>query len=503
MDRSADDSSAIDRQQLKRRLVVNTVATVFGNMWSIVLGLVTLPILLVRLGSDAFGVWVLVQTFSAFTGWCSLVDFGIGVAGTRAIAESDSRREDTELERTVGTVLVTMAALGAAAAIVLSTIGRAVLPPLFNVPDDLVRVARTTIAIFALQTAIDVVTRSMHSCMEGFQRTDLARLADVVRRTAVAVAVCAAALAGGDLVDVAVASATASLVGVLVSWWILRATTTIRLGAFSMMELRRLMRYGIAVGALRPLGVIHRTIDRAVVGAVLGPAAVAAVEVATNLQSGADAVLGASSHAVTPGASWLNARDDRPALRELVARGTRLSLLACIPVTVFVALMSQPLVEVWLGDDAPAGAAGLASVAVVSTMLAAPLQVASNVLVGVGRAAIVLRAATISIVVNIAASIVLVETVGVVGAFQATIVASLVLFPLLALPALDHVGLGVREFLVRSVVRGIAPSAGLAAGFALLLVMDLSAPVTLISACVFSIVIGVPVTIGVALRKRI
>ncbi len=92
MDRSADGSSAIDRKQLKRRLVVNTAATGFGSAWSIVLGLVTLPVLLAQLGSEAFGVWVLIQTFSAFTGWCSLVDVGIGVAGTRAIAEADPPR---------------------------------------------------------------------------------------------------------------------------------------------------------------------------------------------------------------------------------------------------------------------------------------------------------------------------------------------------------------------------------------------------------------------------
>ena len=149
MDRSADGSSAIDRKQLKRRLVVNTAATGFGNVWSIVLGLVTLPVLLAQLGSEAFGVWVLIQTFSAFTGWCSLVDVGIGVAGTRAIAEADARHDDAEIERIVGTVVVTMAGLGVVAAILLATIGRSVLPSLFNVPDTLIGVTQTTIVIFA------------------------------------------------------------------------------------------------------------------------------------------------------------------------------------------------------------------------------------------------------------------------------------------------------------------------------------------------------------------
>ncbi len=215
------------------------------------------------------------------------------------------RHDDTEIERIVGTVVVTMAGLGVVATILLATIGRSVLPSLFNVPDTLIGLTQTTIVIFAVQTAIDIVTRATHSCMEGLQRTDLARLADAVRRTAVAVAVCSAALLGGDLVDVRDGVGhrfTRRYRRELVD---ARGKTKVRLRSFSTDAVHRLTRYGIAVGGLRPLGVIHRTIDRMVVGSVLGPAAVTAVEVATNLQSGADAVLGASSYAVTPGTSWL------------------------------------------------------------------------------------------------------------------------------------------------------------------------------------------------------
>ena len=56
---------------------------------------------------------------------------------------------------------------------------------------------------------------------------------------------------------------------------------------------------------------LPRTVDRFVVGVLLGPGAVSLVEIATQLQNGADAVLSASSYAVVPGAAHLDAHGDR------------------------------------------------------------------------------------------------------------------------------------------------------------------------------------------------
>src|SRR5580765_3179925 len=118
----------LGQRNLKRRLVTNSVAGAAGNVWTIVLSLAAVPILLVSLGAQAFGVWALIQTLSVSTGWLSLADAGIGIAAGRSIAEADSRRDRGALERTVATSLMLFVITGAGAAIVLSTLGVAILP---------------------------------------------------------------------------------------------------------------------------------------------------------------------------------------------------------------------------------------------------------------------------------------------------------------------------------------------------------------------------------------
>lgn len=454
----SNDEDGGRRRFVKRRLVANTAATAAGNVWTIVLSLVAIPLLLAGLGAEAFGIWALLQTFSVSTGWLSLADSGIGVAASRSIAEAHSTDDVEALEETVATSFTLFTIAGVLAALLLAVLGLLVLPSLFNVPDSLVTVTKAAAALAGVQALIDLIGRSFQTSLEGLQRVDLGRLADTVRRTVVTVATCAAATATGDLVVVAAAAALSSLVGVATAYALLRRHARIRPRLTSFGRARALFRYGLTVALLRPIGVIHRTVDRLVVGAVLGPSAVAAVEVATNLVSGADAVLSASSYSVTPAAAWLAASREDNALRALLLRGTRLSMAVTMPLTVGIAVMSAPFVTVWLGSDAPADVALFASVGVISTLLAAPVAISSNMLLGVGSAVAVLKAAIAGITVNVALTIALVHAVGTVGAFYATIAAGLVTVPLIGAAGLSRFDVRLGAFMRGSVVPGTLPA---------------------------------------------
>lgn len=448
------DEDAGRRRFVKRRLFANTAATAAGNVWTIVLSLVAVPLMLGGLGAEAFGIWALLQTFSVSTGWLSLADSGIGVSASRSIAAAHSTGDAEAIDETVATSLILFIVAGVLAALLLAVLGILVLPSLFNVRESLVAATKTAAVLAGVQALIDLVARSFQASLEGLQRVDLARLADTVRRTFVTIATCATAVATGDLVAVAAAAALSSITGVGTAWFLLSRRAKIHIRLASAQRAKELFRYGLTIALLRPLGVIHRTVDRLVVGAILGPTAVAAVEVATNLVSGAEAVLSASSYSVTPAAAWLAASNENDALRAVMLRGTRLSMAVTMPLSVGIAVMSTPFVSFWLGAEAPRDVALLASVGVLSTILAAPVAVSSNMLLGVGSAVAVLKAAIVGIIVNVVLTICLVHAVGAVGAFYATIAAGLVSLPLIAAAALSRFGMPVGVFVRGALVPG-------------------------------------------------
>lgn len=453
-------------------MLVNTAAVGISNGWTMVVTIVTLPLVLRGLGAVEFGTWALLQTLSAVGGWGSLLDIGLGTATTREVAARHAVDDEQGLGRAVGTSIVAHLGLGLAAGALLAASGPWLLPALFRTPDRLHHELRIAVLAFAVQVVGDLFLGGCQAVMDGYQRVDRSRAVEVLRRTLIGAATTAAALASHRLSTVAIASAGASMAAAAMAAVVARSTTRGTRAELHGGTLRELLRYGRDVAVLRPLGVLHRTVDRLVVGATLGPGAVSMIEVANQLDMGVQAVLSATSYAVVPGAARLDAQGDRHRLRELAETGTRYVLLVCWPLAAIVAVLAAPAIDLWVGDRY-ADAAGLAALALVSTMLVSPVQVGSNLLLGTGRAREILRVALAGIAVNLVGSIFLVRVVGIAGALQATIASSVISLPLLLTATVRMVGGSAREILWRSALPAVPTLLAGAAGAGLVALLSL------------------------------
>jgi O-antigen/teichoic acid export membrane protein len=456
---------------------MNAAVTTAGNFWAIAVTALTLPLTLRGLGVEAFGVWAIIQTFSVFTGWLTLADIGIGTAATRFIAARRAVGDDNGVAVCVSTSLAAFAAIAFGAAGLIGVCGGAALRTVFHVPAGLGHDAGIAVLFFAVQVLFDFVTRASECCLEGLNRVDLSRGLEMVRRTIVVATVAAVAHTGGGLVGAAAASAIVS--GPVSALSLVLLHRELRPHAWSApawAELGKLFEYGREIAVLKPIGVVHRMMDRVIVGAALGPASVSLVEVATQVQAGADSILSAASYAVVPGASWLDARGEKAKLAELQLRGTRLSVLATMPLVVLPAMFAPELLRVWMGPSQHA-AAPLVVLGLVYIGVTAPAQVSSNLLVGVGHARSVLWPSLMAVAVNLAASIALVHLIGVPGAFVGTLVASPIVIALITRAALHLVEVDVTVF-ARDVIRPLLPPCaallGTSAAFALAPLSDLT-----------------------------
>jgi O-antigen/teichoic acid export membrane protein len=437
-------------QPFRRRLLANTGAVGLSNLWAIIISVIALPLTLHGLGTEAFGTWVLLNTFSAMSGWFSLADLGVGTAATREVATRASGDEQLGVSHAIASALVLFGGLGLIFAVLFAAIGPAVLPHVFSTPKDLVTALQFAIVVFAVQVLVDQLTNAAEAALDGLQRVDLSRAVDAFRRTAVAIAVAVVAMAGGGLEGVALASLAGSLAGAVVAGAVLHHQHRGHWARPQLAVMRSLLSYGKSIAVLQPLGVITRQMDRLIAGAILGPTAVTLVEIATQVQNGASAVLAASSYVATPASAWVQARDEKGLLRELVVRGTKYSLLITYPVTIGAAILAPDLVHVWVGPTY-AAAAGLTVLALLDILLSGPLQVGSNVLIGVGRAPEVLKAAVGAVLINLVASVVLVHLVGAAGVFLGTLLGLAFLVPFLGRAICRQVEVSPRTFVSDSV----------------------------------------------------
>ena len=159
----------------RQRLPLNTLATGAGNGWAMIVALVSLPLLLRGLGPSGFGTWALLQTLSGVNGWLSLVQAGVGTAVTRDIAGHTALDDSARAAEAAGSGLSLFILFGVVAAVVVALLGPLFLPTVFRTPDALRAELRVAIALFGVQVAADLLTEGYESCLEGYQRVDLAR----------------------------------------------------------------------------------------------------------------------------------------------------------------------------------------------------------------------------------------------------------------------------------------------------------------------------------------
>ncbi len=477
-----------------RRVLVGTAAATVANLWTVVLGVITLPILVHSLGTADFGVFSLLQVWNGTTGYLSIASVGAGVVGLRLVASRAASGDAAATASAVGALLAVGCCIGATGGLLFALAG----PPLFEVllgsrPEEFTAIARW----FGASLIAEQVALAMQYCAEGFQRVAVSRGSDAVRRTLTLGAATTGAVMTGRL-DVAVAtSALAALAwaGVLVVAVVTGAGNHPRPARPRREDVTTLLRSGSEVAGLTAVGVAHRSMDRLLAAWLFGPASVGIVEIATQVQNAASAVLSSSSYVATASAPWLETRQAKSQQRQLLLRGSRLVVLATVPVVLLLGFLADSLLAVWLGG-AGTRAASLVPLALVYIGVAAPLQVPSNMLLGTGRVRRIVQAALPSLMVNLVASVVLSQVLGLAGLFWGTLVGTVTLGPLLFRAAQTMVPVALGDFLRQAVLPALLPTTALSFVLAAVVMTPFSDVVTLL----LGGILGVPSYLVVALR---
>jgi len=470
----------------RQRLLRNTIVTGATGAWAVLLAAAVVPVLLTQLGTEQFGLWALVWSFSAINGWPSVATVGLGVACTRRVAAA---LVDDRPDAAAGTVTV-FVAVGAVLGATMATLGAALLPALVAGDPTLEDSLTAALRWSGLWIGSEAVVHGCGAALEGTQRVDRARTLDAVRRTVVTGAAVLAALDTGSLEAVMAASALAALfvaiggVGVMVSVHRqLRPLGRPR-------QVGVLTREAVGFTTLNASGVLHRSMDRLLVATMIGPAAVAAVEVASRLRDIAQLVLSTSSYTAISAASWLDAQGEPVKLRRLVEVGSRLSLLATWSTVAVLAVFVSPILDVWLGAEVPDGVTALALLGLAYTAVHAPFQVGVNVLTGAGRVGRLNAVAWAGVVINLAASLVLIDRLGVTGAFVGTLCGSALVVPMLARLLLDELETDTR-WALHTIIGPVLAPVGLIVIVGLVVVAAGWAPTP-------TLVVGAGLTVAVA-----
>jgi O-antigen/teichoic acid export membrane protein len=189
--------------------------------------------------------------------------------------------------------------------------------------------------------------------------------------------------------------------------------------------------------------------SRVILGAYRTPAAVGRFEGPVRAHNLLYALGGALAVPVVPTAARYVATGDDRRLRELVVRGTRYTLALFVPVCVTLMVLSEPILEVWLGERYASGDLALA-ILVSYWLLYGGLVVTPGFLVGAGMARAVASIMVVVAAANLALSIALTPELGLEGPAVATALPFFVAFPFMLRVGLRASGASLSQLAERA-----------------------------------------------------
>lgn len=409
--------------------------------------LVMTPILVRTLGQEEYGIWALA---SALILYFKLLEFGIGKAIPRYVAEHAVAGDDAGLSRvlTTATTVLGVIAIGGFAVALLVAVA---FPDLFGVSGALRTTARITVALVTFDLCLSIAVDAFGWALIGLQRFDLinATLIAVLLGQSVAAGIVLAA--GGGLVALAVSSVLISVAGQTVRYRMARrllpgvALAPRRL--FDRTLVRPFLSRSAWLGVIDLATVVVFRIDVVIVGLIFDVRAAAIYAVAQKLSFALEQLIQPTTKAFFPHASELAARGDLAGLRRSLLAATRISLLVATPLAIALAVLAGRILDVWVGsgfDDAAAVVVFLSCAAIIVALTRGGLLI----LQGGGEPRVPALIYGSEAVLNAALSIGLAYAIGPEGVALGTLVAATVGAAVFVPVLCSSLGLKPAEFVV-------------------------------------------------------
>jgi O-antigen/teichoic acid export membrane protein len=307
------------------------------------------PILIHELGASEYGLWALCTSLLGLAG---VFDLGLSTAVAKHVAQYRAAHDIDGLSSSVtaGTALYVVVGLVVAPiAFVLAP----VIAPVFaanGVSDETVT---TLFRIVSLGIVPLLLKNAALAVPIGLQRFG-PPTAIAILQTSLTLGLATAVAYSDGSIELVVASTVASLSLTSVVSLVVGYRMLASIGArtsFSRTELRTLLRFSAFTGVTAVGHVLFASLDRVVVGAVLGPSAVAYYSVSIGLAINLLFVADALTRPLMPAASaWTSVRD-WGRVRAWLKRATLgVAVLELVAAGILL-LVSEPFLTLWLGSD--------------------------------------------------------------------------------------------------------------------------------------------------------
>lgn len=332
-----------------RRLARNVLWNLGGQVWALALAFFTMPYVVGKLGTDAYG---LLMTVGIVTNYLWFMDLGLGQATVKYVAEHAARNEWEEVNRIFWTSLVSYLVLGCVAALLLVAIAPLCVTSWFRIPAGLQDEALTVFYLSAFGFVIGMVNNAPASIPKALQRFDVVNKVVVGVGTAQTLLTVVLLAAGYSVKEVVMGNVAVAGLSLAANVRIARRLLARpMLSTWSKSTFRRLLRFG-GYAALEDIANPFLTSwEKVILANQLSATMLTYYMVPFNILAKLLLVPGAVGNALFPLLSGFYGTGLTEKGTEISVRSTRYIAIVLLPIVLIIIWFGEEFLTVWMGKE--------------------------------------------------------------------------------------------------------------------------------------------------------
>jgi O-antigen/teichoic acid export membrane protein len=394
------------------KILKSTTSSWFGVATTLLVGIALPPIILHRLGDEAFGLWILIFSF---TGYYGIFDLGIRSSVVKHVAEFEATSDRDQLTRLVNVSLFVYGCVALALLVVVG-VGSLYFDAIFHISARYQHTARILFLMVGSGVALGFPLSVFAGILEGLQQFSLLNLTQAVATLLRALLIVLALNHGMGILSVACITVVFPLLSYVIYAWKVMHTVPLEFGLrfLDRTTFHRTFHYSffsfVSMVAFR----LRFQTDAIIIGAMISTTAVTYFSIGSKLIDYPFLLVAGLTQIIPAMSSQIDAIGNREHLRKLFVLGNRACALVVFPISAVLMVLGRSVIDVWVGPKYESSYVILI-ILLVPTMLADMQATSRQMLYGMGRHKALALVNVAEGIVNVIMSIVLIRYWGIVG----------------------------------------------------------------------------------------
>lgn len=361
----------------------NSVYSLLGQLAPIPVALISVPLIVDRMGIERFGVltmaWIVLGYFSLF-------DLGIGRATTKFVAECAAQGRNSELRKLVSRSLSLLIALGTICMVAVLALTNWITSSLLNIPASLMTEAHDSFMLLAVAIPVMLLISGVRGVLEALQLFREINIIKVPSSVATYLAPLAIVFLTTDLAVVVLVLVLSRIITLILYGWLCwkRLPKAVPGEQGRGVTTTQLLKYGGWLSVSSLVAPLIGYADRFFIGSIITLAAVAYYSTPFDVMTKLFIIPGSILVVVFPAISAFNVTDTGK-LNELYRSATKYILIIMTPFALILIGFAEPLMKLWLGVEFAAQSSLVVKILATGILFSSVARIPLNTTQAIGR----------------------------------------------------------------------------------------------------------------------